>query len=171
MVPFDFKARFVAALPPMPPGLELHWDEFVEFEPSRLSALSEDDRSFLTSNGLPRAASPFLAFAAYSAPEIAERVETFAVPGSYFPIGHNGSGDIIAIELTTREIVYFNHDNENLRVFINTTLRQFAECLCVYQEHLRDDTMRDCLAAIASADAPAAMPATMWYNEITAESS
>jgi hypothetical protein len=165
----DFKPRFLAALPTMPVGLDLHLDEFVVFENADLSGLAEEDAVFLVTQGLPRDASPFLSFAAYTQDEIEQRLETFALPQNIFPIGHNGSGDILAIDKDSGEVVYFNHDANNLRVFINSSLLQFAECLCVYQEHLISEKMRQCIVAIAAVDSAAALTSSMWNSEIIAE--
>jgi hypothetical protein len=169
MTPHDFKPRFLAALPTMPAGLDLHWDEFVVFENSVLSDLAQEDIDFLTTQGLPHDAPPFLSFTAYTRHEIEQRLETFVLPENIFPIGHNGSGDILAIDKNLRDVVYFNHDANNLRVFINSTLLQFAECLCVFQEHLKSESMHQCLAAIAAVDSAAAKASSMWHSEIMAE--
>lgn len=153
----------------MSASLDLHFDEFVVFEKSVLFDLAQDDIAFLTTQGLPQDAPPFLSFAAYTQKEIEQRLETFSLPQNIFPIGHNGSGDILAIDKNTRDVVYFNHDANNLRVFINTTLLQFAECLCVFQEHQKNETMRQCLDAIAAVDSEAAKASSMWHSEIMAE--
>ncbi|MGB4810898.1 MAG: SUKH-4 family immunity protein [Methylophilaceae bacterium] len=165
MASFNFKIRFIST-PPVPPELNLHLDEFVEFSQHNLSSLAQEDRAFLASQGLPRDASPFLSFAAYSQAEIAERIETFALTTNLFPIGHNGSGDVIAIDKSSREVVYFNHDMYNLRVFINSSLPLFAECLCIYQEHLHNKKMHSCLMAIETIDMAAARTDGMWSAEI-----
>lgn len=166
---FDFKTRFIAALPPVPPGLDLHWDQFVTFDPDTLSALDAEDAAFLIEQSLPCDASPFLSFAAYTPNDIEERLSTLGLPQACFPIGHNGSGDIIGVDTKTREVVYFNHDASNLRVFINSTLSLFAEGLCIYQEHLRAGVMRSCLSAIEKIDARAVEAGSMWRSEVDAE--
>ncbi|WP_209569899.1 SMI1/KNR4 family protein [Herbaspirillum sp. 1130] len=169
MKSFDFKTRFIGALPSIPPGLELNLDRFVEFDKNLLSCLAEEDSAFLERHGLPCDASPFLSFSAYSPSQIAQSIETFALPPHYLPIGNNGAGDIIAIDEDSRQVVYFNHDAHNLRVFINSTVNQFAECLCVFQEHLRSETMSSCLTEIEGIDAAAANVNTMWHSEVMAE--
>ncbi len=165
----NFKQRFIAALPAMPPNLDLRWDEFAEFDRVTVAPLFSRDADFLAEQGLPCDASPFLSFVAYSRAEIDQRLQVFGLSSNCFPIGHNGSGDVLAIDMDTREVVYFNHDFHNLRVFINSTLQQFAESLCIYQEHLRDETMATCLAQIGKIDAPAVLIDSMWYNEVTSE--
>lgn len=166
MANFDFKARFISALPPLPPDLAL--GEFVAYRYGNLSSLAAQDAAFLVNQGMPRDAAPFLSFEAYSEPQVNQRRVVFGIDADYFPLGHNGSGDVLAIGCRNREIVYFNHDFDNARVFINSTLAQFAECLCVYQAHLRDDRMNSCLAQIARVDGAAALPGTMWAEDIRA---
>lgn len=169
MAHFDLKTRYIAALPSVPPELELHLDEFIGFDAKALSVLAQEDKAFLLEHGLPRQASPFLSFTAYSPTEIQGCIDTSALPPNYFPIGQNGSGDLVAIDLVTREVIYFNHDAHNLRVFINSTLPQFAECLCIYQEHLVAAKMTHCLAAIERIDPRAAISDSMWHAEVMAE--
>ncbi|WP_290595028.1 SMI1/KNR4 family protein [Arenimonas sp. SCN 70-307] len=166
----NFKDRFISSLPAVPPDLDLRFDEFVVFDANVIPVrLAKEDSCLLEDHGLPRDAAPFLSFHAYSQPEIESRKRHFGIPESYFPIGHNGSGDILAIDTDSREVVYFNHDNHNQRVFINSSVRQFAESLCIYQEHLGNRTMADCLRAIAAIDARAATTGSMWQTEVISE--
>lgn len=166
----NFKDRFVASLPEIPEDLDLHFDEFVLFDPESLpDRLAREDSSLLTAQGLPCDAAPFLSFYACSQPEIESRVQIFGLPESCFPIGHNGSGDVIAIDMDSRHIIFFNHDRYNERVFINSSLPQFAESLCIYQEHLTKETMHNCLDAIATIDSRAADHGSMWQTEVSSE--
>jgi hypothetical protein len=169
MPAFDFKSRFLAALPPIPPELDLNWDEFVVFDADTVASLAEEDAEFLTTQGLPCDAAPFLSFYAYSEDEVAQRLEVFSLAENILPLGHNGSGDILALDKNTREVVNFNHDADNLRIFINSTLPKFAESLCVYQEHQNSKSMHQCLADIAAVDSMAAQNGCMWHSEIMAE--
>ena len=167
----NFKNRFIASLPEAPPDLDLRWDQFVTFDPAVLEniPLASEDSALLTTQGLPCDASPFLSFHAYTKAELTSRKETFGIPDTYFPIGHNGSGDVLAIDLKTRDVVYFNHDNNNERILINSTLPLFAESLCIYQEHLASYRMSSCISAIAMIDSSATFPNTMWHEEISSE--
>lgn len=169
MSEFDFKARFISALPSVPPELGLGFEEFVVYERSRLGAIAPQDADFLVTHGLPRDAAPFLSFAAYSEAQIAQRLSVFGISDNYFPLGHNGSGDVVAIDRLSREVVYLNHDVDNARVFINSTLSLFAQCLCIFQEHLRDNRLQWCLAEIERVDPAAAMPGTMWAEAVNEE--
>lgn len=166
----NFKDRFVASLPETPADLDLHFDEFVLFDPESLpDRLAGEDSSLLAAQGLPRDAAPFLSFYAYSQPEIEFRVQIFGLSESYFPIGQNGSGDVVAIDMDSRHVIFFNHDRYNERVFINSSLPQFAESLCIYQEHLTKEAMHNCLDAIAIIDSRAADPGSMWHAEVSSE--
>jgi hypothetical protein len=166
----NFKDRFVSSLPAVPPDLDLRLDEFVVFDTNVIPArLAKEDSYLLGKHGLPRYAAPFLSFHAYSQPEIESRKQHLGIPESYFPIGHNGSGDILAIDTDSREVVYFNHDSHNQRVFINSSVRQFAESLCIYQEHLGNGAMAECLGAIAAIDTRASTIGSMWQAEVSSE--
>ncbi|QJI38584.1 SUKH-4 family immunity protein [Pseudomonas sp. ADAK13] len=169
MTGFDFKARFIAALPFVPPELDLCLGEFVVYEAGQVSALAPQDSQFLLKQGLPRDAAPFLSFEAYSASQIAHRLTVYGLSNDYFPLGHNGSGDVLAIDRRSREVVCFNHDFDNERVFINATLMQFAQCLCLFQEHLRDGRIDRCLAEIERVDPAAAVPGAMWTDAVSEE--
>ncbi|MDB5339702.1 MAG: hypothetical protein JWN70_5321 [Planctomycetaceae bacterium] len=166
MAKLDFRRRFLAGLPAIPAELGLRLDEFVQFDTSTVHLLDSEDATLLLAQGLPHDASPFLSFEAYSSEQLDSRFETFGVSKSYFPIGHNGSGDVLAIDLNTREVVYFNHDLEDARVFVNSSLIQFLECLCIFQEHLTQETMASCLADIATSDHKATAPGALWHNEV-----
>ncbi|WP_459749120.1 SUKH-4 family immunity protein [Pseudomonas sp. 3A(2025)] len=146
--------------------MDLGLDEFVVYERDLLASLAVQDADFLVEQGLPCDAAPFLSFAAYTEAQRTHRLSVFGIGDDYFPIGHNGSGDVLAIERSSREVVYLNHDFNNERVFINSTLLQFAECLCIFQEHLRDNRMAFCLTEIERIDPAAARPGTMWAEAV-----
>lgn len=131
--------------------------------------MAEHDAEFLLEQGLPESAAPFLNFAAYSAAEATRRRTIFGVAEHYFPLGHTGSGDVLALDCRSGEVVYFNHDFNHERMLINTSLRLFAQSLCVFQQHLRDNTMVRCLAEIERIDPVAAAPGSMWADDVSAE--
>lgn len=171
MTGFDFKARFISSQPRVPsePDLGLGLDEFVAYKAGQVCSLAPLDAELLVEQGLPRDAAPFLSFEAYSSSQIAHRLMVYGISEDYFPLGQNGSGDVLAMDLRSREVVYFNHDFDNARVFINSTLVLFAQCLCIFQEHLRDSTMERCLVEIARVDSAAAVPGTMWADAVSEE--
>lgn len=165
----DFKAQFIAVLPALPPGLNLRLKKFIAWQARELPAMDEQDTTFLVHQGLPAGAAPFLSFAVYDEAEAARRLATCGIIDHYFPLGHTGCGDVLALDCKTREVVYFNHDANNERVFINTTLMLLAQCLCLFQRHLRDNTLMNCLAQIEHLDPAAAATGTMWADEVSAE--
>jgi len=165
----NFKKRFLDALPEIPPGIDLGLDEFVTYDKSTISILERADSEFLNEVGMPASASPFLSFYSYTSAEISELYKSSALQNSYFPFGANGSGDILAIDLKSNEIVYFNHDNNNERVFINSSLNQFTESLCVFQQSLTNSSVNQCAELISKIDSSAIVANTMWYAEIQSE--
>lgn len=167
MLGIDFKNRFKASLPEMPSGIDI--GEFIDFSSYQLEALDIVDAGLLADAGFPRDASPFLSFSAYSENEIKDMSSIGVLPQGSIPIGLNGSGDIIAIEAQTNNVVYYNHDAENQGVFINSTLIAFAECLCVYQEHLNGNNMGSCLSAIGKVDQESVVKGGMWFDEVNNE--
>jgi hypothetical protein len=65
----------------------------------------------------------------------------------YVTIGSNGSGDPVAINASSNDsIVYLNHDNDFIEVFINTDIGKFVESVIRLKEFsqikrpLRDDS-------------------------------
>lgn len=164
----NFRARFVAALPKVPDDLDLHLDEFVDFERADVSRLTSDDADLLKRQGMPRDAPPYLSFMAYSPEEMSDLLQSSRLPDSIFPFGHNGSGKSLAIDTKTGEFIYFNHDANSERVFINSSLQQFVETLCIYQEHLTRQELQPCLAAISQVDEAAVAAGAMWHVELAA---
>ena len=150
----------------MPSEVRKRLEAFVVFDSPILTRLAKEDADLLASQGLPQDAAPFLNFRAWTPEQINDYCHHGAVPPSCLPIGHNGSGDIIAVEGSTRAVVYFNHDARNQRIFINSSVRQFAECLCLYREHMTARNMAQCLAAVEQVDAAAALSGTMWHAQI-----
>ena len=167
----EFKKRFVESLPPMPQEIDLRFDEFVSFDSQVLKASGLNDKvtEFLLEAGLPRDASPFLSFQSYSANDIEKRKEVFGIEDEYIPIGINGSGDPLVIDTKSGEVLYFNHDDNMRKVFINSSIWQFAACLCIYQEHLTNNTMNSCLDEIEGVDPRAVEKEAMWFSEILVE--
>jgi len=165
----NFRERFLVTLPEIPSGLDLGLDKFVTYDESTLSILDNEDSKFLNEFGMPANASPFLSFHSYSTVEISELYNSSILNESYFPFGANGSGDILAIDLKTKEVVYFNHDSDNERVFINSSLNKFAESLCIFQQCLTNSAINTCALLISKIDPSAVRVDTMWHCEIQSE--
>ncbi|WP_159094853.1 SUKH-4 family immunity protein [Stenotrophomonas sp. ESTM1D_MKCIP4_1] len=85
-------------------------------------------RQLLNEQGLPREAAPYLSF--FDAERAAEVSAALPAPG--WAIGHDGGGNVLAIDAASGEVVMWDHDNGDARVFANRDLLCFAECLCGY---------------------------------------
>ena len=156
----EFKERYIRALPEMPDGLDLRLDEFHLFDPGMgvAQSLSDNDFEHLVSVGLPMQASPFLSFGDYPDWDYgADR---------YFPIGADGSGSNICIDMSNGEVVLLDHDSGMKRVFLNSSLHSFLECLCIYQEALRADDFDQCLVLMFNADRKLIDVGEWWANEV-----
>jgi SUKH-4 immunity protein len=163
MTPSEFKSRFIELLPPIPAELDLNVGEFVTFPADLARALrvSDLDRSFLTDSGLPWDAAPFLSFD----PDYA-LAPVDGLPGSAI-IGHNGSGDMICIDQAADgAVVYYNHDNHMERVFVNSSLSQFAESLCAYSAYRQSKDKQDFFLAMLKIDPDAIVPRAFWACEL-----
>ncbi|MGO3890329.1 MAG: SUKH-4 family immunity protein [Paenalcaligenes sp.] len=160
-----FKQRFCAGLPQTPPELDLQLDAFITFESKALAELDAETAQLLLEEGLPESAPPFLNFSCYATEDIASLREFGDIPAPFFPLGQTSYGDLLGIDTVTKEVIYFNHDNNNQRILINSSLAQFLECLCIYQEHLYSEATTSPLNAIEKVDPYAAKPGTMWYAE------
>ena len=144
--------------------MDLSLDKFASFPQDRIDALkiAHADRRLLKEIGLPATASPFLTFrlgAEWALLPIEELPNSIA-------IGQNGCGDLICIDqLASGAIVYYNHDNNMERVFINSTLLQFAECLCLFAEFLRDKNAERFRQQVDQVDPDALLPNAFWLSE------
>jgi hypothetical protein len=136
MLPEEFRERFIKAHPKPPAELNIDLAEFVEFDGDVLDGvdLSERDKEFLATAGLPKSAAPFLSFHAWGEEDQAS-IGGIPAGSSVFALGHNAYGDAIVIDLHSGEVVYFNHDRNMERVFVNSNVAKLAESLCVFAEH------------------------------------
>jgi SUKH-4 immunity protein len=162
VTPAEFHARFVAGVSKTPPELDLHLDEFVLFSRSLLDgfALKPQDVTLLSEVGLPRDAPPFLSFGHQ------QDIGSEWFPTGTFVIGTNGSGDPLCIELNGGAVVAFNHDRNMQRVFVNSSLPHFAECLCIYQEHLHAQSLSRCFETLCCADSQLLKSPSYWKQEL-----
>jgi len=168
VTPSEFKSRFISSLPPIPEDIDLALDEFVSFPAHCVEALkiSDNDRRLLRDCGLPADASPFLSFGLS-----AERV---LMPLKDFPesvaIGHNGCGDMICIDQSADgAIVYYNHDNKMKRIFMNSSLQQFAESLCLFAEFMQTKDGESFARRLRASDPHAVATGAFWLNEVQCE--
>lgn len=177
MTPSEFRYRFIAHILAdedlaSDPELLQRLTEFVSFDRSLLlqHGVPQTAADFLCESGLPRDAAPFLGFEAYPAAEIAELYDLYDMPRTLYPIGSNGFGDPLGIELSSGAVVYFNHDCDMQRVFINTSVEHFALSLCWYQELRNQRKLDQLLAIVRQFDPPGAAEGTMWHAEAASTS-
>ena len=172
MTPSEFRQQFVASVLTdldldQVPELKERLSEFVYFARETLVAHGVGDLAadFLSDGGLPQDAAPFLTFAAYSEQQLAQLHEVYGMPRGIFPLGANGSGDPLGVELSSQAIVFLNHDANMERVFVNSSMQQFAESLLCYQLLLRQGKAHELLERLQSIDPPATRAGTMWHSE------
>jgi hypothetical protein len=168
VTPTEFKSRFIASLPPIPDDIDLSLDEFSTFPAERIVKLRirDVDRRLLAECGLPIDAAPFLSFG-LSADRVLMPLDDF--PDSVV-IGHNGSGDMICIDQAAAgAVVYYNHDNHMQRVFMNSSILQFAECLCLFSEFMRTKDAETFARHVELVDSPALAAGSFWPNEVRCE--
>lgn len=105
-------------------------------------SMSDADKRFLIEAGLPDSAAPFLSFESPERGPLPTVMEIWHQDDRfrrYRIIGFNGSGDPLALDDGAEgEVVYLNHDNYFQRVFVNSSVRQLAECLLLYREMVDD---------------------------------
>ncbi|WP_027251976.1 SUKH-4 family immunity protein [Photobacterium halotolerans] len=157
----EFKKRYIAALPEVPKYLDLKLDNFHLYDSSLpgTTLLKRSDLEHLVTVGMPSQASPFLSFGSYSDWEYnADR---------YFPIAADGSGSNLCIDSGNGEVVLLDHDWGMKRVFINSSLEAFSECLCIYQECLRDQSINNCMGLMYSAGSELYISGEWWANEVS----
>jgi hypothetical protein len=157
----QFRSRFLAALPEFPPELGFDFTAFVQIDPNEpgVQHLKPSDQEMLIEVGLPQDASPFLSFRRSS-------VQTdYLFPGGGFYLGADGSGNAICVEIGTGHVVLFDHDDGMRPILVNSSLSAFAECLCVYQEHLRSSQMHTCYEAMLRVDPALASHGGFWKEE------
>jgi len=176
LTPSEFKRRFLAHVRALSgldalPDLRERLREFVTFDREVLEAygLRASDVDFLVASGLPRGASTFLSFAAYSHAQLEELYAQWELPSTLFPLGHNGSGDPLGIELSSHAIVLLKHDDGMRRVFINSSIPRFAESLCLFQELRAAKRLGELLAQLQVFDSDVAAAGSMWPAEVSAE--
>jgi hypothetical protein len=128
--------------------------------------IADADKRILVESGLPADASPFLSFGR------SDYRMLLPIDGSpqSFAIGHNGYGDQICIDQSAAgEIVYYNHDNDTKRVFMNSSLVQFAESLCLFAEFMKTKDQDSFTRQLLKSDENALAAGAFWPNEVQCE--
>lgn len=167
MKPTEFRKRFQAAFGEPPEGVDLDLGKFREFPAEQVNSLhiSEKDKAILREVGFPEDAAPFLSFT-YNLERMNELQSSLGGEFSGFRvIGHNGSGDFISIDEADGSICYHNHDNRMRKVFINSSLSQFAEALCLMAEAIEADYSTDFMGSLSRIDLAAVKEGTFWPLE------
>jgi hypothetical protein len=78
-------------------------------------------------------------------------------------IGSDGAGNPICVEKGTGAVVLLDHEDWfRTRQFINSSVRQLAECLLAYMGEQDPDRFR---AAIKAIDSAAIAEGTFWWHE------
>ncbi|HKY22533.1 MAG TPA: SUKH-4 family immunity protein [Vicinamibacterales bacterium] len=165
MTPHEFKKRYISSIPETPPELELGLDEFERVEQSELAdrPLDPANTEWMSTVGFPRDAAPFLSFLRPRSQDTIHGI------GEDFYLGHEGSGDAICIDRVNGSIVQYDHERMMRKTFVNSSLRQFAECLCIYQEHSRGSALNGCWEAMCAIDHVLIEMRGFWWNEIQNE--
>lgn len=171
MEPKEFKRRFQTAQGEVPEDLDLDFGKFRTFDPVSIANLdiSESDKRILREVGFPEDAAPFLSFDQKD--DVALKPPSSIDPNlgdefnCYKVLGINGSGDFVCIEDGTGNIVYLNHDWDMKRIFINSSLGKFSECLCLMAEAMESNYQIDFLGSVKKIDPPAILEESMWPAE------
>ena len=174
MTPAEFKLRFTAALPDVPPDLKLQLGQFVCYPAEAVGRLQigEAARAILIDSGLPRSAPPFLSFGFRDQSDLLKPLGQVSGPPDarydrYRMIGFNGSGDMICVDEEDRgAVVYLNHDNNMEVVLMNSDVEKLAECLCVFAESKRRKDWVACRDSISRIDPRAIKDQTFWWRAI-----
>jgi len=160
----EFRQRYIDALPPVPPDLDLGLDEFITYPSGRVAKLPipNEHKAFLTTSGMPSSAAPFLDFS--------NKPSTALMPVDGFPntaiFGFNNYGDYICLDMDAAgAVVYYNHDNRMERVLMNSSLPLFAECLCAFAQFNATNDIDSFLDYVRRIDHPAAQPGCFWAIE------
>jgi hypothetical protein len=177
MSPIEFRQQFLSHIASNEglvgfPELRETLAEFVAFDRALLldNRVPTDAVDFLCASGLPRQAAPYLAFEAYSAAKLADLYDLCDMPRTLYPLGANGSGDPLGIELSSGAVVFLNHDNDLRRVFINSSVGQFAACLCLCQEYFTQRDSEHFMAMVQQLDPQAVAEGAMWRIEAVSPS-
>ncbi|MEK7951059.1 SUKH-4 family immunity protein [Luteolibacter soli] len=171
MTPREFKTRFQKAQEPAPEGVDLDLGRFRDFPRERIEELKIDEASkaLLREVGLPEEAAPFLSFG--DGPDKVLKKLSSASSfldrefDRYRLLGSNGSGDFVCIDESDGSVIYLNHDSNMKRVFINSSVLQFAESLCLMAEAIQSDFAFDFGLALARIDPAALNLDAMWPVE------
>jgi len=122
---------------------------------------------------LPAVAAPCLTFDRADRPR--PIWEVFGIPSQwsqaerehlapYRVIGSDGAGNPICVEQGTGAVVLLDHEDRfRTRHFVNSSVRQLAECLLAYMGEEQPERL---LAALQAIDPTAVAERSFWWHEI-----
>ena len=171
MTPLEFKTRFQKAQGAAPEGIDLDLGSFRDFPQERIEELKIDDASkaLLREVGFPEDAAPYLSFGDGSDKVLKKLPSAFSSLDREFDryrlLGSNGSGDFVCIDESDGSVIYLNHDSNMKRVFINSSVIQFAESLCLMAEAIQSGFAFDFGLDLARIDPTALDLDAMWPVE------
>ena len=123
---------------------------------------------------LPDSAAPFLSFERAGGP--APIWEVFDIPSQWSPaeperlaayrmIGSDGAGNPICTEQDSGVVCLLDHEDRfRTRQFVNSSVRQLAECLLAYMGERDPEQFR---AAVRAIDPAALAERSFWWHEAT----
>jgi hypothetical protein len=169
MTPEEFKRRYIANLPKVPDHLDLRLDEFCSFDPEAIATLRipDPDKHLLSTVGLPSKVPSGFYFADDYAmfPHVDEFCGLPPEFSRYRALGFNDYGDMVCLDESLEgRLVYLNHDNDNLVVYINKNIRSFAQTICHLLEFDRDKNAAVFCARIAAFDPDALNDGAHWSS-------
>ena len=167
MNPSEFKKRFQGVFADRPEWLGFDLGKFRSFSQHHVDRLgiSEKDKDILRVVGFPEEAAPFLSFT-FDFERMNELQPNLGGEFCRFRVmGQNGAGDYVSIDERDGSICYHNHDNRMQRVFINSSLGQFAETLCSMAEAVQSRYTTDFFAILSRVDPDAAKNGAFWSVE------
>ncbi|MFW2178254.1 MULTISPECIES: hypothetical protein [unclassified Moraxella] len=137
---FNFQQEYLAILLPSIPDelaeLKEELSEFIYWDDSQFQDdyQAKDSIKFLVEQGLPRQASPYLGFKNYHQSDIMQIQQNSNLQSHHFPIGADGSGNVIFVDMADGQIYLSDHDNNDEVIFINNSLEQLGKCICGYDK-------------------------------------
>ncbi|PFR94846.1 SUKH-4 family immunity protein [Priestia megaterium] len=108
----------------------------IKFEYATLQStgFSEEVKQFLSLAGLPETPAPYLDFT--SSQGVLKPITSIFSMSEEFQncwfLGSTAAGDPICLTKETENVVFLDKSNGDKKVFINSSINQFAECLLVY---------------------------------------
>ncbi|MRN57383.1 SUKH-4 family immunity protein [Paenibacillus monticola] len=105
-----------------------------------LFSLSRETKDFLIKAGFPESSPPFLTFESSTkggGVRLTEKYEDAEEEYSKFIyVGFTGNGDPICIDEENDEVLYFDNENDNEEIFINSSISQLAESMIAYVDFI-----------------------------------